>query len=416
MSAIWLERLRRAEYLLLCGLALVLPIFETPKNLIIFLLLVTWIVHRAMKRDLVFRRPDLVEASLLFLLTATVLSTVANWPFANGPKGLKDIFVQCFLFWVIYRARFSEQQQVRLATWIVIGVMIGIPWGIADVFMGLRSQLQFHSAGIVTQSALYLGIVFVMTLSIAWHMANLSPAGASPWRARLWWAACTVMLGTLFLMGSRGPFAATILVTLLLVITARAKGLRWKGLMYMVLGLFLVGAAVSLALPGRFDQERAVLKTQEMLSGKLSSSDQERYDNWRIALRHIARSDDLVLGIGPRNYSAIDHTRMQFDPPLVIGSGHLKHAHNLFLTKLVEEGAAGLISLLFFFGVVAARLIRDFRQDTCGRWQWFAATGALGVPVLVGLVGTPWYQEHALLAMMLLAIYFGSERWAKPAS
>ena len=416
MSAVWRERLARAEYLLLCGLALVLPILETPKHLIIFLLLVTWIVHRAMNRDLVFQRPDLVEASLLFLLVATVLSTAANWPFVNGPKGLKDILVQCFVFWAIYRARFSEKQQARLAIWIVIGVMIGIPWGIADVFMGLRSQLQFHSAGVVTQSALYLGIVFVMTLSIAWHMTDSSPAGASRWRVRLWWAACAVMLGALFLMGSRGPLAATILVTLLLVITARSKSLRWKGLMYTVLGLLLVGVAVSLALPGRFAQERAVVKTQEMLSGRLSASDQERYDNWRIALRHIARGDDLVLGIGPRNYSAIDRTRMQFDPPLVIGSGHLNHAHNLFLTKLVEEGAVGLMSLLFFFGAVGARLVRDFRQGACGRWQWFAATGALGVPVLVGLVGTPWYQEHALLAMMLLAMYLGSGRQAKQAS
>lgn len=410
MSAIWKARFDRAEYLLLCGLALVLPILESPKNLIIFLLLVTWVVHRIVSRDLVFRRPDLIETSLLFLLAATALSTAANWPFANGLKGLKDVMVQCFVFWLIYRARLAESHQLRLAVWVVLGVMIGIVWGVADVFTGSKVQLQFHSAGIVTQSALYLGIVIVMTLSIAWQLTAASTAGVPAWRTKLWWAACAVMMAALFLMGSRGPLAATFLVILLFVITVWSEGLRWKPLALAVLGLVLVGVTVSLALPGRFYQERAVIKTHEMLSGQLSKSDQERYDNWRIALRHIVQGDDLALGIGPRNYSSIDRTRMVFDPPLDIGSGRLNHPHNLFLTKLVEEGVVGLASLLFFIGVVGARLVRGFRQGASGQWQWFAAVGAVGIPVIVGQFGTPWYQEHALLAMAVLALYLGSER------
>ena len=128
MIGAWSERFARIEYALVCALALVLPTLESPKNLAVFLLLLTWVVHRIVARDVVLRRPDWVEASLLFILAACILSTVFNWPLVNGLKGLKDTLVQVFVFWLIYRAGYSERQYLIIAAMVAVGVLIGLGW------------------------------------------------------------------------------------------------------------------------------------------------------------------------------------------------------------------------------------------------------------------------------------------------
>jgi O-antigen ligase len=380
----------------------VLPILEAPKNLVLFLLLVVWVAQRVISGGFRLRRPDIIEVSLLTLLGASVASTAFNWPLVNGLKGLKDIFSQVFVFWLVYRAAYSERQQLRIVEMVAVGVMIGLAWGIADVARGRLVQLEFHSAGIVTQSAVYLGIALSTAFSVAWTRSMMTTSSFRVASAEtLWWPAMAIMLVCLFLMGSRGAILA-ILVTGIIYALAIGRRSLW----FAIAGFAISGAVLTAVLPDWFSQSRWLTKTHEMaLTQRLVQADQERYDNWRIAASRIAQGDALVFGIGPNNFAAIDHTKMSFDPPLVIGAGRLNHAHNLFLNKLVEEGVIGLAALLFFFGVVVTRLVRDRRTGHWRRWPWFAAIGALAVPVIAGLFNTPWHQEHALLAMILLAIY-----------
>lgn len=403
MIGVWSERFARTEYVLICVLALVLPILEGPKNLAILLLLLTWISHRIVARDVALRRPDWVEASLLFILAACILSTVFNWPLVNGPKGLKDILVQVFVFWFLYRAGYSERQYLVIAAMVVLGVLIGLGWGILEVAQGQRGQLQFHSAGIVTQSSIYLGVVLAVAFSVAWfRLSALSEIHIlrSP---ITWWLSVVIMLVGLFLMASRGAILAVLVTCIIYAVVIKRRSV-WLSFV----GALVVVAVIAVLLPDRFGQSRWLSKTQEMsTTGQLVSADLERVDNWRIAIARIAQGDALVLGIGPRNFAAIDPSTMELDPPLRI-RGRLNHAHNLFLNKLVEEGIVGLSAMLFFFGLVVMNLVRDYRTRVWRRWQWGAAIGALVVPVVAGSVNTPWYQEHALLAMMLLAVYLSS--------
>jgi O-antigen ligase len=401
VTTTWSKRLTHVEYLLVCALAVVLPILETPKNLALFLLLVVWAARRVVSGGFRLRRPDIIEVSLLILLGTTVVSTVLNWPLVNGLKGFKDIFSQVLVFWLIYRAAYSDRQQLRIVEMVAVGVMVGLAWGIAEVVRGRLVQLEFHSAGIVTQSAVYLGITISAAFSVAWTRSMATSSFRVGSAETLWWLAMAIMLVCLFLMGSRGAILA-ILVTG--VVYALAIGRR--SLWFAIAGFVIAGAVLTMALPDWFSQSRWLTKTHEMaLTQRLVQADQERYDNWRIAASRIAQGDALLFGIGPHNFAAIDHTKMSFNPPLAIGAGRLNHAHNLFLNKLVEEGVFGLAALLFFFGVVVTRLVRDRRTGHWRRWPWFAALGALAVPVIAGLFNTPWYQEHALLAMILLAIY-----------
>jgi O-antigen ligase len=137
-----------------------------------------------------------------------------------------------------------------------------------------------------------------------------------------------------------------------------------------------------------------------------------RQENYRIAFAQLERAEAVWFGIGPRNYQSIDISKLSLDPPLrsAYMKGKLNHAHNLFLTKLIEEGIFGLLALLMFFGFVALALFVDWRHKAWFEWRWFAALGALGVPIIAGMVNTPFYQEHAMLAMAVMGMYLASRR------
>ena len=404
MNTIWSFRLATLEFGLLCALALVLPNLEAPKNLFVALLVVTWIAHRIVARDVAWRRPDAIETALLLLLASTALSTALNWPFPNELKGLKDVGFQCVVFWIVYSALRDESRQVRLAAMIAIGTVVGLAWGAGEVLTNQEARLQFHSAGTVTQSAIYLGTAFVTSLAIAARI-DLDAPGRS--RQLLWWAGAALMMAGLFLMGSRGPLAATILASFALSLAVGRRGVTFG-----LIGLVVASIGLTAGLSTQFDREGALNKTRALLSGELAQADRDRFENWRIAFAHLKRGEDLVFGIGPRNFGSIDYRAMTFEPPLAIAPKSLNHAHNLFLTKLVEEGIVGLLALVGFFALVVFTLARDALGRDRLRWQWFAAFGAIAVPVVAGTVNTPWYQEHALLAMMLLGMYFAARRRA----
>jgi len=400
MISAWTERLARIEYVLICTLALVLPILESPKNLAVFLLLLVWVAQRIVARDFTFRIPDKLEVSLLGILAVCILSTAVNWPLINGLKGLKDTLVQVFVFWIIYRAGYTERQRLQIVVLVVAGVMVGLAWGVLDVVQGRLTQLQFHSAGIVTQSALYLGISLLVVFAIAWNR----PAGLKELRVVnspvVWWFVLAIMLLALFLMASRGAILAVAVAGLIFAFRIRQR-LLW----FAILGGAGVALLLAVILPDSFGQSRWLTKTRDtVMTGRLVSADKERVDNWRIAWARVTRGDSLILGIGPRNFAAIDHMKMKFDPPLTIGPGRLNHAHNMYLNKLVEEGFLGLAAMLLFFGIVILGFVRDIHSSQQTSWKWYAGVGALVVPCVAGLFGTPWYQEHALLAMMVLAL------------
>lgn len=86
----------------------------------------------------------------------------------------------------------------------------------------------------------------------------------------------------------------------------------------------------------------------------------------------------------------------------------MHHAHNLFLTQWVEQGLMGLFAMLAFVFLVTSRLIKSltYCKDNQQQWLWISGTAALLVPVTAGFFNTPFYQEPAMLAMLLMGALF----------
>jgi hypothetical protein len=153
--------LLRAEFAILLALCFVLPILEAPKSLALALLLIMLLLRLVVFERPALRAPDLTEALLVLLVAASLLSSVVNWPIANGFKGAKDTFSAAAICWYMYRTPHSRRELYRIAQWLTAGILVGLIGGAAEVLAGRRPNLEFHSAGIVTQSAIYLLIGLV---------------------------------------------------------------------------------------------------------------------------------------------------------------------------------------------------------------------------------------------------------------
>ena len=399
--------IRRVGFLLLCILLVVLPILEAPKNLALGLFILVRLARAVAERDLGFRRLEPVEVAVMGLILAAGVSTFANWPFANGIKGLKDVLSYSIVFFIVYRERYTHAQKYLLAVMAAAGVTVGLIWGVVEIMQGKRYWLELHSVGVVTHSSIYVGVVLVMATGMALFAPNSPGAGRRIHRVRegrYWWAVTVLLMLGLFAMASRGGILATGIALLLALSLLNRRDL-WIAASVLVV---LCVATVSM-LPNVFDQSRIVAKiTQMAFQRELHESDSERMSYWRVGVAQVTQGNTLLFGVGPRNFSGIQLDKLRFDEPLNLPGNRLPHAHNMFLNKLVEEGIFGLVAMLVFFIFPARALVQDWRADRWKNWLWLSGMGAMVTPIVSGFFGTPWYNEHALLAMIILALYLSS--------
>jgi O-antigen ligase len=397
--------MERLELICLCTLAVVMPIMESPKTIAFVLFAAMWFARRVgtfRKGD--FNKPDVIEICVFLLILSAVVSTAINWPMQSGLKGLKDAIVYCVLFLCIYNGKYSDRQKYAILTCLVSGVLVGLAWGVIEIYQGKRTFLELHSAGIVTQSSMYVG----MAVIVAFSLSFIVDRGQRKHTA-LWVVAFLITLAGLIFMASRGSILATAFAFLVLMLSFRSKKMVF-GLISVVVALFLL-MAIS---PDWFQQKRFVEKMQQHASNPgLSDNDRLRFSMWKIALGQFIQGDSKTFGVGPRNFPSIDMSKLKLEGIYIPGK-MLDHAHNMFLNKLVEEGVVGLSVMLLFFVVIACALVKDYRDRNWRNPMWSSAVGALLIPAIAGSFNTPWKQEHAMFAMMLFALYMSSRRGIIP--
>ncbi len=80
--------LKHAEFVLLCLLALVLPILEAPKNIALVLIAMLWIVRRVFCEPLHQRQPDRGELAMNRMMFASLIRPGPNWPSPGRLEGM----------------------------------------------------------------------------------------------------------------------------------------------------------------------------------------------------------------------------------------------------------------------------------------------------------------------------------------
>jgi putative inorganic carbon (HCO3(-)) transporter len=209
------------------------------------------------------------------------------------------------------------------------------------------------------------------------------------WSALRWWQRLglaillALVLGVLFLTGSRGALLALIISIAVLVV------LRWPRL-----GLVGVGLASVLSAWLVVQQPEIV---DQIIGTQAFAGFTERFEVWERSLYLI--QDFFFTGVGMGLYN---HVVSRFYP-FILASADLPHAHNLFLQVAIDLGVPGLVSwlaILFLVFATTWQVIRWNRSADSAIYKVIAA-GLFASQVGIVIHGM---LEVALWGMMRPAI------------
>lgn len=393
------EKLYKYELGLLSLLVLVLPSLEALKTFFWFSYLCVFLIRRLQNGSLSLIPTKPANITVVLYLSVTLVSTLVNWPFDNGVKGFLDEFRFLTLFLCLYIAGYTATEYRRIALLIIVGVLGGLLYGLVEFLLGMRTDFQFHSAGILTQSSIYLGIAIILNIGLL-----LNPEKDSSGLRIFLKAALFIQMIALIYIGSRGSMLAVMLALVFIAFLKLNIGTLMAWFAGLTVSVVLVATLIQIFPDNVFSKD--IIKQYSI--ERIKKSDNQRIGAWKVAFAKLAQGEDLVWGVGPRNYKAINDMEFVQQNENFSQIKSFGHAHNLFLTQLIEQGIIGLLAMFFFFFLILQKIISIWRAEsrhTLG-WSWYGGIGGLTVPIIAGLFNTPFYQEHAMLAMIVIGMMF----------
>ena len=399
-------RLQTISYWLAISLALLVPVFDRqPVNALAMLLVFAvaaqlWLAGRQCCKGW-----DAIDWSMVTLLVSALLSTVFGWPASGQFQGVAEALGYLVIFICVRHGNFSASALRGLGLAAIAGTLIAGATTLAT-YPGNGAPFELPGVTGTIRSSLYTGIALLLCIGFTLHAHRI-------WR--LVGLAATIFLASLlFAMTSRGVLL-TVILCLLLGLFSRYRLRAFKHLM-----IAAALAAIAVVMMPKSQTVWLQAKTTELIDlvvhRKVSANDQTRIEIWRVALAWIGRGEHVLLGIGPRNYAKIDEDQLDLAPPLQFdATREITHAHNLFLTRYIEQGLFGLLTLLALLGLMARRLLRDGIRGRTD-WSWWGAMGGLLLPVVSGLFNSPWGKDYAWFAVLTFALYLGSRTLHAPGS
>ncbi len=388
----------------LIGLAIALPMFEAPKNLLWGAWVATWLLSRLRDGDWGGRwnRWDT-------LISAWIASVLLSAVFAGATHGewnaCRDVIRYTSVLWLLTRSNYGEAAWKAIYGALMVSVVIATAWALAALawpheYLGI----QLNSVGHVNHSVIYIVICFGALLgALATYWTSL------PVVARIGGVAgIVVLLIAVALAGSRAAAVAV-------MVQALALGALWLRRSPFFLRCAVLSVAVFTAMIVGFDTE--IWRKQEIVSETSHPVLGARYPIWNQALLEWRMHP--VFGIGNSNFSQLKQEDVQrwlvsrgenYSDAMYARSSH---AHSLYLNTLAERGLVGFTLLLVLLGAFATSLARGLPRprDPALHWLlWCGAASALLTTTGIGLVNTTLHNEPGLLNMLLVGAWLGYRR------
>lgn len=383
----------KAEIIFLSLLIAVLPIFEAPKHLFWALYFITALSRVVITQNLLkWKAPDFLFA--LWIISALATSIWPGMPGHDEWKGFKDLFVYSSTGWLIYRSDYSKEQLSQLLITAVLATIPALIWGLwLHLGPAHKQFLELKSVGHVNHSAIYLVIIFGVSLSAAltnWGKLNLIK--------RLIIVSITGLLFWSIVIGqSRAALGITIpLSCCLFLLLGTHKKIKWLGM-----GL------IAMALAGIMAINPIILqKHQSNVASKNTLS--YRSEVWNVSLE--AAKWHPRLGLGMNNWKfitpnqikqSVEQNQAPYDPKNYFYPGH---SHNLYLTVLVERGYLGLGVLILVLLSWGWQLLKTRHQchDNQSLLLWGSSLSTYITVIGIGMVNTTVHHEHGLLTALCL--------------
>ena len=383
------------ELIVLYAFALVLPMFEAPKNLLWAIYALLWIANRLRARNF-GGRWDAWDTLILAWIASGYLAAAYAGLHNSEWLSAFDILRYASVLWMLKRSGYEAAVLNRLLLCLAAGTTAALLRGGYELWITkAHTNLGLNSVGHVNHSAIYVAISFVAAL--AWLRATWTTA--SPLARMTAISVNALFAFSLFIMASRGAVGAAFFAgfAFLLVYAARTgKNIKTVA----ILAIVAIGV-VYVARPEVVEKNEARLRENLFLA--------YRDGIWRAGAEAWRKYP--VFGVGMGNYGRIDRPLLEGwsrerGAQLAPGSISLaSHGHSLYVNTLAERGAVGVAVLLAVLAAWGGALARRLPQPNASpvRWAyWGSAFGALLVAVIVGLVNTTLHHEHALISMLLL--------------
>lgn len=255
-----------------------------------------------------------------------------------------------------------------------------------------------HSVGHQNHSAIFLGIIFFVSLS----QSLLGWKSKKPLQKFISTLFTISLFIGIILEQSRATFLIAALATPLIIISIKnTKKIK-------IAALFIYGALIIAMF---FNDSAIVTKQTNMQRSNNILADRNLL--WNTAIE--ARKFYPLLGIGNGNWKKISEDQIQKS---VESRGEFfekkkyrtdaSHAHNLYLMALVERGILGLISLLliqFSWLILIIKSYSNLKSSNQGANLWWASLGAWSFTFINGLVNSTFHHENAILALLILGLH-----------
>ncbi|ABC27933.1 probable O-antigen polymerase [Hahella chejuensis KCTC 2396] len=396
---------RNVEFLLLLAGIIGTPLLEGVRNTGLLGFMAIWLVNRFRLKDfkLAWDRWDLAVILFALSMLATQLAVALE---DNLATKVSHVLRYLILFFMLRYSQFSTRQYWLILAALTLSIFVGMAWSWPDYlnthnFIALRLPNIQH----VNHASLYVLIAFQFLLSGLLYIL---------FRGR--WLLFTALAISLVIVGawlmaasSRAAIgvAALSIVVALIPVMMRSRKVAVIALVVLLSGIGLLATV----FPGVIAKQN---QWSVLFEGKLTP--RERI--WNTALE--AYPEAPWLGRGYNEYKQLTEDYIKevaksrgetYSPDRF---WFVEHAHNVYLTWLVEHGGIGLFCLLFFFLVWLITLFQDFsrlREDPIFACWWTIAMNTLLTLTVAGLVTTTMRRDTAFIALMALGLYLSYSRW-----
>jgi O-antigen ligase len=398
----YIQRLHQIEITGLYFLILFLPFLKVPKNIGLGIFIIGGIGWRLSDKSIGFRKPDIYELILGLFFISAAISTALNWPLAKGINGLRDSFTVAVIGLLIYNSTLTKNQIKWIANLSIIGIIIGLCYGFVTFYKGGTSFFELKNMTVAEAS-----IITGMTIAIVTGILSETGSEFSVPQKFALGISGLIMLCCILLMGNRSGMVG-IACFFGMFFILNIKNIK----IYIILLLTIIALMASIMVlspDGRLKQSmRHLLSTKISLSSseKFTSNDQLRFTYWKLSLLQFKFGKKKIFGIGPRNYYKIDFENLiKKSKGFKIKTFKGPHAHNMYLTKLCEEGLFGLCVMMMLFVFVINRLYKYIKNKGKINWIFIACAGSIIIPAIAGIFYAPYRREVAWVSILFISLF-----------
>jgi O-antigen ligase len=374
-------KIEKIMFILLFILAFTLPLTESFKNMALILFILVGF-YATYKKEIT-PKIDFLNIIMLLIPIMILLGSYYAIDTQNTIRGTSSIITMSILFMYIRELEWTRKKVKSLFISFFLGFSITLIWGYYDLFYHGKRYLELHSVGHVNHSSIYMLLIFIISLVYL----TIEFKKLKYYNILFIAIVCLVSIVSIFITGSRATMYTSIGAITLFGIYGFFK-IDKKILLFLSLIVFVI-----LFLFFLNSDNYMLNKFQRGIFNNAPRVD------LIIGFFNTWIDNNILFGIGINNSGLINLKEYYSDSMFE----SMSHAHNTYITYLVERGFIGLMLYMTFMGYVLTLLIKNI-LITQNHALVVTAILIWIANFIISFANTTFHHENAILILIILAL------------